>query len=58
MRRYLPQVRESSSDVRRDLDPVIGDIQTTHRLEPAERPAPSRYGPGAVEAPGSSDPVS
>jgi len=27
MRRYLPQVRESSSDIRRDLDEVIGDIQ-------------------------------
>lgn len=27
MRRYLPQVRESSSDVRRDLDQVIADIQ-------------------------------
>jgi DNA segregation ATPase FtsK/SpoIIIE, S-DNA-T family len=27
MRRYLPQVRESSSDIRRDLDQVIGDIQ-------------------------------
>lgn len=27
MRRYLPQVRESSSDIRRDLDQVISDIQ-------------------------------
>lgn len=27
MRRYLPQVRESSSDLRRDLDQVMADIQ-------------------------------
>lgn len=27
MRRYLPQVRETSSDVRRDLDQVMSDIQ-------------------------------
>ncbi len=27
MRRYLPQVREGSSDTRRDLDQVISDIQ-------------------------------
>ena len=27
MRRYLPQVREGSSDIRRDLDQVIADIQ-------------------------------
>ncbi|MFL5653043.1 MAG: DNA translocase FtsK, partial [Ktedonobacteraceae bacterium] len=27
MRRYLPQVRENSSDIRRDLDQVLADIQ-------------------------------